>query len=375
MSRSFVPQHFANSDFRDLLKPADGHDVGGAVTLLDLESIKMESTEWLWDGWLARRKFHLLGGAPEAGKTTIGLALAAAISSGAYWPDGTRAPKQYVLIWSSEDGVEDTIAPRLAQMGADLTYIKVVHQQRAADGKVRPFNPATDMDLLQTAAASLPGPVGILMLDPVVSVVGAKTNSHNNAETRNALQPVIDFAKATGAAVLGITHFTKGTAGRDPTERITGSLAFGAVARIVLIAAVNHSDSPDAAPRLLTRAKSNIGKSGGGFGYDIIASPLVERPDIVATRIAWLGALEGTARELLDTAEAGAEQKERDTKIAHAQRFIKDALSGGERLQKEIEAEAEAEGISKATLKRAATKELVAKRKNGIDGPWAWRLN
>ena len=52
-----------------------------------------------------------------------------------------------------------------------------------------------------------------------------------------------------------------------------------------------------------------------------------------------------------------------------------DALSGGERLQKEIEAEAEAEGISKATLKRAATIELDAKRKNGIDGPWAWRLN
>ena len=277
------------------------------ATLLNLEDVEMEAIHWLWTGWLAKGKFHLLAGAPEAGKTTIALAIAASVSAGNYWPDGTRTPQEYVLIWSSEDGVADTIKPRLVQMGADLKFIKVVHQQRESDGKMRPFNPATDMQSLQDAAAALPGQVGLLILDPVVAAIGSKTNSHNNAETRNALQPVIDFAEATKAAVIGITHFTKGTAGKDPTEKITGSLAFGALARIVLIAAKNQSDDASAPPRILTRAKSNIGQSGGGFGYDIQPAPLYEHPDIIATRVVWLDAIEGSARELLAEAEADRE--------------------------------------------------------------------
>jgi hypothetical protein len=84
--------------------------------------------------------------------------------------------------------------------------------------------------------------------------------------------------------VLGITHLTKGTAGKDPTERVTGSLAFGAVARIVMLAARKQADEDGGPPRIFTRSKSNIGPSGGGFGYDIVASPLYDRPDIIATR-------------------------------------------------------------------------------------------
>lgn len=342
---------------------------GLKATLLDLDDVKLESIKWLWNGWLAKGKFHLLAGAPEAGKTTIALAIAAAVSSGNYWPDGSRAPREYVLIWTSEDGIADTIVPRLIQMGADLKFIKAVHQQRDADGKVRPFNPATDMESLRAAAAELPGPVGLLILDPVVAAIGSKTNSHNNAETRNALQPVIDFAEATKAAVVGITHFTKGTAGKDPTERITGSLAFGALARIVLVAAKDQSENGPA-PRLLTRAKSNIGPSGGGFAYDVQPSPLYDRPDIIATRVVWHDAIEGSARELLADAEAEEDQRG-CSKQAQAERFLTAALARGERPQKDVEAEATREGISERTLRRAA-KDTVAKRKDGRTGTWFW---
>jgi putative DNA primase/helicase len=270
--------------------------VGNGITvLIDTGSITMEEIVWLWKDYLARGKFHVLGGAPDAGKTTLGLAFVSTISAGDYWPDVSRAPQGNCLIWTSEDGIADTIKPRLVRMGADLSRVKIVKAQRLPDGKERPFSPATDMPELTAAVRNIQDGVAFLMIDPVVAAIGAKTNSHNNAETRNSLQPVIDFAEETNCAVLGITHFTKGTAGRDPTERITGSLAFGAVARIVMVAARKQSGA-EGPPRVLTRAKNNIGLSGGGFGYDIDAAPLPENPNIVATRIVWLDPLDGTAR-------------------------------------------------------------------------------
>jgi len=340
----------------------------GAI-LLEIESIEMESIQWLWKGWLAQGKFHLLAGAPGTGKTTIALAYAAAISAGDHWPDGTRAPIGNVLIWTSEDGIADTIKPRLVRMGAELTHIKVVHQQREADGKCRPFNPATDMPSLREAARSIHEGAALLIIDPIVAAIGSKANSHNNAETRNSLQPVVDFAEATGAAVVGITHFTKGTAGKDPTERVTGSLAFGAVARVVMLAAKNEYGAP---PRILTRSKSNIGRDGG-FGYDLVAAPLVEHQDIIATRVVWHGAIDGSAKELLASAEGkGGGGGEKASKFGQAKQFLAAALAKGERPQSEIEAEAEGVGISARTLIRAA-KDGVSKRKKGRYGQWFWK--
>jgi hypothetical protein len=130
-------------------------------------------------------------------------------------------------------------------MGADLTRIKFIIAQRAADGKTRPFCPATDMPSLIEAAKTIKGGLQLLIIDPLVAAIGTKTNSHNNAETRNSLQPVVDFAEAANCAVLGISHFTKGTGGKDPIERVTGSLAFGALPRIVFAAAKNENgESP-----------------------------------------------------------------------------------------------------------------------------------
>lgn len=345
-----------------------GRHIG--ATLLTLEGLEMEPVTWLWKGWLARGKFHLLAGAPEAGKTTIGLSAVATISSGSYWPDGTRAQAGNCLIWTAEDGLADTIKPRLVAMGADLSRVFFIESQCDKDGKKRPFDPARDMPSLTEASRHIEGGLSLIMLDPVVAAVGTKVNSHNNAETRNAMQPVLDFAESSDCAVLGITHFTKGTVGKDPVERVTGSVAFGALARIILIATKSNSGN-DGPPRIFVRAKSNIGPSGGGFGYDIVAAPLYERPDIIATRIAWHDPIEGTAREILAEAEgedAGGSLSKKD----QAERFLKTALALGERPQKEIEAAAKDAGISEHTLRRAANG--IQKRKDGISGGWFWRM-
>jgi putative DNA primase/helicase len=190
-------------DSIDLTKPNGGRKHAAETTLRTLEGLEMEPVTWIWKGWLAKAKFHLIARPPEAGKTTIGLSIVAAISSGNYWPDETKAQAGNCLIWTSEDGLADTIKPRLIAMGADLSRVWFIESQREADGKKRPFDPARDMASLVDAAAKIPGGIDFLMLDPVVAAVGTKTNSHNNAETRNALQPVLDFAESADCAVSG----------------------------------------------------------------------------------------------------------------------------------------------------------------------------
>lgn len=153
---------------------------------------------------------------------------------------------------------------------------------------------------------------------------------------------------------------------------MTGSIAFGALARIVMIAAKNESSDSDA-PRILVRAKSNIGTGGGGFGYDVAAGPLHERPDIIATRIEWKDSIEGSARDLLANAESDSDTGGGMSKLEQARQFLSSTLAFCERPQKDIEADAKRAGITKSTLGRAA-KDMVDKRKTGLTDGWHWGL-
>jgi hypothetical protein len=224
--------------------------------LITMENMKMEPTIWTWEEWIARGEIALIAGAPEGGKTTLALSFAAILSSGGLWPDMTKAKPGNVLIWTGEDSPEKTILPRLAQMGADPKKIWIVKGKRDEQGKLIPFNPATDLPILAATAKEIEGGVDMIIIDPIVSVVGGKVDNGNNAGHREKLQPLVDFAKGMNCAVIGITHFSKGTAGKDPVERVTGSLAFGAVARVIFAAAKNKSGDPE---RIFIMAKNNLG--------------------------------------------------------------------------------------------------------------------
>jgi putative DNA primase/helicase len=256
-----------------------GNGAGGAVgskgsaELVSLQELKMEPIDWIWDGFLARGKIHLIAGVPEAGKTTIALNFAATLSSGACWPDRTQSKPGNVLIWTGEDGLTETIKPRLMAMGADPKKIWIVKGARDENGKLRPFNPSTDLPVLTLTAKEISGGIDLLIVDPIVSVVGGKVDNGNNAGHREKLQPLVDFGEEMRCAVVGITHFTKGTIGKDPIDRVTGSLAFGAVARVVFAATKNKSGDPE---RMLVMAKNNLAPSIGGFGYSIVGGALQE---------------------------------------------------------------------------------------------------
>ena len=95
------------------------HDTA-TVEFQTAASVTPQAIEWLWPGWLARGRLHLLAGQPGAGKTTLALDFAAIISSGGVWPDAARANQGCVVIWSGEDDPADTLVPRLIAEGADL---------------------------------------------------------------------------------------------------------------------------------------------------------------------------------------------------------------------------------------------------------------
>lgn len=332
--------------------------------LMPAAFIRPEPIRWLWRGWLARGKLHLLAGAPGQGKTTIALALAAEISRGGSWPDGSRTPSGNVLVWSGEDDPADTLVPRLVAAGADLKRIYFVQGTRQ-DGEMLPFDPARDLVALTEAAARL-GDIALVMVDPVVSAVTGDGNK--NTEVRRALQPLVDIGAGLDCAVLGISHFTKGSAGRDPTERVTGSVAFGAVARVVLVAAkVKQADGDR---RIFARAKSNIGPDEGGFAYELTQEEVPEVAGLRAAAIRWGDALPGTARDLLREAE----EVDDDPEPADAAAFLRKLLSDGPMKAREVKRNADESGFAWRTVQRAIKRAGVEVTRAGFPPTTTWSL-
>jgi hypothetical protein len=319
---------------------------------------------WLWDGWLASGKFHIFAGQAGTGKTTIAITLAATVSIGGRFPDGTISPVGNVLIWSGEDSAEDTLVPRLLAAGADLSRIHFIGDVKCGD-ETRSFNPSADISAMLEAAASI-SDISLLIVDPVVNAVAG--DSHKNGEVRKALQPLVDFGEKLGCAVLGISHFSKGTGGKEPLERVTGSLAFGALARIVLATAKIIED--ETSKRIFCRAKSNIGVDHGGFEYDLNEKEIDGCEGLFSSYVSWGQKIEGSARELL--AENGTDNGA--SEVDEAEVFLCDLLAGGAMPQKEIEQDYKGAGYSRSTIKKAKKRLGVISKKDGMSGGWFWSL-
>lgn len=351
------------------LELTEPHDVPSqGVILTCAGSIKPEPINWIWPGYLAAGKLHILAGMAGTGKTTIALALAATLTSNGRWPDGTvcRIARD-VIIWSGEDDPADTLVPRLMAMGADLSRIHFVTNTNE-DGSARPFDPSTDMTMLAEKLTAYPN-AGMLLLDPISSAVTG--DSHQNTVVRRSLQPVVDLAANVRCAVLGITHFTKGTTGKDPLERVTGSLAFGAFARVVLSTVKPAKDSGKS--HRLIRTKSNIGLDGGGFGYSLTQANVPGHNDLYASCVLWGEALEGSAGELADQIEGeGSGSYGRGAPREEAKEFLLRTLDDGPRMQREIMALADQEGIASKTLKRA--KKELGVISTQLSNGWQWSL-
>lgn len=313
----------------------------------------------------------MLAGAGGSGKTTLAIGLIGTLTSGGRWPDGEVCSEPAnALIWSSEDDPADTLVPRLMAAGANLDRVHIIQGRINELGDHEPFDPAGDFDLLRDAVDAIGG-ASLLLLDPVVNVV--KGDMHRANDVRRALQSVVDFAESQGAAVVGISHFSKGSGGSSPADRVIGSQAFGALARTVLVAAKQE----DSDVRVLARAKSNISDDQGGVSYTV--EPCTVGDGIETTRVMWGDRIEGSARDILAVVENTSDDDQK-SEFEEACDFLRDILKHGAVPSKQIKSDANEVGLSWATVRRAQKAIGAVAIKEGspsADGKqqWVWRLN
>ena len=338
--------------------PADG------VVIERGSDLRIVPVAWLWRDWLARGKLHLLAGAPGQGKTTIALAFAATVTSGGRWPNGASCKPGNVLIYSGEDDPADTLAPRLLASGADMSRCYFVKGTRI-DGEEQAFDPARDMEKLRKCIASMPGGIDLLIVDPIVGAVTG--DSHKNTETRRGLQPLVDLAAECRCALIGITHFQKGGQGTDPSMRVIGSVAFTALARVVMVAAKVQSED-DKPLRVLARAKSNIGPDDGGFEYHLEQTEI--QTDVFASHVAWGNAVDGSARELLTDPDDDAGNDANDAATILQAELVSDCWTPADAAKKAVTRQ----GFTAKQVWSASKKLGVIRKKGGMAAGWYWRL-
>ena len=341
-----------------------GHSRGKAL-LENSAYLLARAVVWLWAGWLAFGKFHLLAGTKTTGKSTLAINLMAIVTVGGTWPDGTQAPLGDVIFWTGEDDIEDTILPRFDAAGGDRKRFHILRRIELPNGKTVPFDPSIDLTALMEAARELPE-LKMVTIEPVVMVIPSDADSHKNTETRRGLQPLVDFAELLKIVLLGITHFTKGSSDQDPIERVTGSLAFTAIARIVLGAWVD----PETGDRRLVRIASNIGRGGGGYEYELHEAPLPDQ-DFAALHLRWGAELKGSAAELLKPTKPDKSESALDEAVA----FLREFLGKGAKPSDDVVTAARAHGHAWATVRRAQ-KELGIKPRPPGEGrkEWFWEL-
>ena len=338
----------------------------GGVELVRGDSVDPKPIDWIWNGWLAAGKFHVFGGQAGTGKTTIAAAIAGALSSGGTFPDGTHGPTGATLIWSGEDDFQDSLLPRFIANGGARDKLHYVKGYRDETGELHGFDPATDLDELIKATRSIPD-LKLIIVDPIVSAVSG--DSHKNAEVRRSLQPLVRLADETKVALLGITHYSKGTSGRSPLERITGSLAFGALPRLVWGTA--KSNDPEE-PRRLVRAKSNIGPDGGGFEYELNQVAVNGDASVFGQSVNWGESLEGDAQRLLSELESQDEDGKAPA-LEAAKVWLTEILGTGEVSVKYLEDMAGVASHAWPTVKRAKLALGVRSHKAGLGG-WVWSM-
>lgn len=277
-----------------------------------MSDVKPEPVTWLWPSRIPLGKFTLLDGDPGLGKTLVALDLAARVSCGLPMPDGAQTAPAGVVILTAEDGLGDTIRPRLEAAGADLSRVLAVEYVPDQDGDHPPEIPA-DLPALEDAIGEI-GAI-LVILDPLVAYLAGATNANRDADVRRALAPLAAMATRLGPAVLGIRHLNK-TAMGNPLYRGGGSIAFIGAARAGLLVS---RDPEDDTRRVLAMTKSNLAPMARALSFTIDGATGVPR-------VRWLGDSHHTAAGLLAAAAGDSDER---SAMADAVEFLRSALGAG----------------------------------------------
>ncbi|MHB8488462.1 MAG: AAA family ATPase [Candidatus Dormibacteria bacterium] len=303
-----------------------------------LSDVQSEHVKWMWSGRLAERKITVLDGDPGVGKSSITLDLAARITRGLPWPDGSRNPGGGVVVLAAEDGIADTVRPRFDAAGGDATRVRVIAMLSGSDGDERMPTIPDDLQAVEAAVADVRA--RLVIVDPLMAYLGRDTNSYRDQDVRRALAPLAALADRCGFAVLIVRHLTKAPGG-TPLYRGGGSIGIIGAARIALLAG---RDPHDETRCVLLPLKSNLGPPPEGITYQI------ESSSNGASCIVWGGSTGLRADEVLAQPTSGDERNAFD----EACDFLRAELADGPVPAKELMGNRRRQaGIAEVTLSRA----------------------
>lgn len=333
-----------------------GRQGGREVVLQPYSGIALESVEWLpgMEGRVPLGMLTLLVGEPGLGKSTLTLALAAAVSR-----RGRRA-----VLASAEDSPGVTVKPRLMAAGAEQERVaNLLLRANGADaGLVIP----DDLDALGRAIAD--GGAELLVIDPLGAHLPATVNSLIDTSVRAALAPLARLAQDHRTAVVVVAHLNKGNHA-NALHRIGGSVGIPAAARSALffIRDPDDPDGPEGSRRVLVHGKCNIGPHRPSLRYEIEAASADGEP---TSRLRLLGECDLTLSEALPR-DDDPTPSERD----EAREFLLAELGDGARPATEVLAEGKGNGIAERTLRRAKKAlDIESFKEHSRDGAWCWRL-
>jgi hypothetical protein len=353
--------------------------------IVTLDQVEAERVSWLWHGRIPLGKLSLLVGDPEAGKSTIALDVAARVTTGTPFPDDAPCERGDVLFCTLEDGLADTIRPRLDAAGADCSR---VHSIRAIVTESRDELIETDQGprwtTTRTGERGLQLPedlrfyltdvvkargIRLVVFDPIKGYMGTGINEWRDGDVRRVLGPLSHWAEEHDVATLGIAHLTK--ASQAATQyRVSGSIAFTAAARAVLVAAPDPAD-PDGGDRLFAALKTSLSRRPPTLKYRLEAP---DGTDDGPAAVVWRGESAVTARQALAAPVTDEERSAGE----RAREVLLDALNGVPRPQREVVREVcQAADVSDSVVRRVAREVGVISKRTGF-GPGAvytWTLD
>lgn len=307
------------------------------LKLLTMSEIEQEEVKWLWRPYLPGGKITIVQGDPGEGKTTFVLALAALLTTGKPLPGGKALPPMTVIYQTAEDGLGDTIRPRLDSLGADCSRVMVIDEEEKE----------LTLDDHRLAQAIRETGAGLVVLDPIQAYLGDGVDMHRANEVRPVLKRLGRLAERTGVAVILVGHMNK-TQGAKSAYRGLGSIDFRAAARSVLL--VGRPEEGENR-RVVIHDKSSLAPEGPAILFSLDEEK----------GFTWDGFSDLTAGDLLTGGKG-------ETKIQQAEQLLKTLLAGGEMPSEELLRHASRLGISERTLKIA--KQNLGVSANRREGKW-----
>jgi putative DNA primase/helicase len=344
----------------------DASEVIGGPILQCLADIEPAAVKWLWPGRVPLGRITLLVGRPGEGKSFLTTYMAARVSSGSPWTDGSECPHGSVILISAEDDAADTIRPRLDAHYADVRRVHLLSMVRRieADGEHHDVMfTLADLEAMETALKALSN-CRLVVVDPIGSFLGGRTDAHRDNEVRAVLAPVAKLAEKYGPAVLVVAHRRK-SSGNIADDLALGSRAFTGIARSVWH--LTH-DGDNRSRRLLLPGKNNLVPEGTGLAFTICGQPPAiswEREPVAMSADDALSVENGDEKK-----KPGPEPQARNQAVG----WLRDLLGAGPMAAGKIKEEAEGAGYAWRTVHRAKDDLGIQPYRDQFGGAWMWKL-